>query len=174
MKTKLMLIFALLATLMGCQTAPQMPAGWQETTGDGKFSVYLPGKPQESTKTVTTGIGPLELHLFVLDKDESRYIVVYNDFPMDLQKAGAVDTVLDSSSKGVVKGFGGKLISEKKITLQGNPGRELKIASASGKRLLRCRNYVVGSRLYYVEISVPNSEYDSKDTLAFLDSFRVK
>lgn len=176
MKNKLILISAMLALLAGCQTAPQtqMPAGWKEVTGDGAFSVSMPGTPHESTKTAPVNSGSVALHLFVVDKGKSRYMFAYNDFKSNMEEPQIVGTILDVSAKGITSALHGKLESENNISLQNHPGRELKIALPDGERLLRCRIFAVGNRVYYAEVSMPVAEYDSKDILTFLNSFKLK
>ena len=48
----------------------------------GRFTIQMPGKPQEEIKKLDTAVGPIDLHLFVYSPDrDTAYIASYCDYP---------------------------------------------------------------------------------------------
>ncbi|MDI6790005.1 MAG: hypothetical protein QME44_04875 [Thermodesulfobacteriota bacterium] len=68
---------------------------------------------------------------------------------------------MDGSRNGAVSNVNGKLIMELKISLDGNPGREIVIDAKAGNgqdvTVIACA-YLVGNRMYQVLIGAPKAE----------------
>jgi len=138
----------------------------------GRFTVQMPGQPKEQKNSVKTAIGPIEFHMFIYERDpNSDYMVGYNDYPEGMMKKADSDKVLDGARDGAVKNVKGKLESEKKITLDGHPGREF-VATAEGLKV-RDRFYLVNDRLYQIMLVGSNDFITGKDAEKFLNSFKL-
>jgi hypothetical protein len=138
----------------------------------GRFTVQMPGQPKEQTNKVNTAIGPIDVHLFVSAPDpNTAYIVGYSDYPEEMIKKSDSQKILDGARDGAVKNVNGKLDSEKKITIDGHPGRDFSIATEHFEG--RDRIYLVNNRLYQVMMVGSRDFVTSKDAEKFLDSFKL-
>jgi hypothetical protein len=84
----------------------------------------------------------------------------------------------DKARDGMIAKIKGTLLAEKEISLGGYPGREVKVAAKGSDDtdyIALARYYVVGERIYVVEVVFPkDSESASTGNIAkFFDSFAV-
>jgi hypothetical protein len=142
----------------------------------GKYSVSLPGKPTESDKPIDSAAGEITIHMALLSpNNDLAYLVTYNDYP-DAALAGTdKEGMLDGVRDGNLKSFGGKVASEKKMTIGKDkfPGREILLEKAGETTVYRARMYLVNNRLYQVVIVASKDVATSKDTDKYLESFKV-
>lgn len=156
-------------------TVGALAAGqWKQFSSDqGKFSVYLPGEPKEQSQTVSTPVGPLTLHMYLVEQGVgTAYVAAYADYDEKLVQLTSKETLLDGARDGQVKSVRGKLVSEKRIFLSGHPGRELKI-QVTDKLYLRSRLYLVENRLYQVLVVTHKGAIDGPDANRVLGSFKL-
>ena len=153
---------------------PDMPAGWKTFAPDGgRFAVALPGTPTKSQQQVKTATGQLDVTVYVLEtKQAVTYLVTHSDLPAADVKAGTEDRRLDFARDGAVTNARGKLRGEKRVELDGYPGRDL-IIETDRDLVIRMRVYAVGRRLYQVSAVGPGALVHGRDTGLFLDSFRL-
>jgi len=149
-------------------------ATWKEfRSSEGAFSVLMPGTPEESTETLSTEIGPLNLHSFTVNQRERSYGVVYADYPEALVQNTDPEGILDGARDGAVAKVQGKLLSESFIDLDNHPGREIKVESSDRTATLRARVYLVNNRLYQTVWAGPKEDSSSEEVDRFLDSFEL-
>jgi len=138
----------------------------------GRFTVQMPGQPKEQKSTAKTAIGPIDIHMFVYEADpNTAYMVGYNDYPEGMMKKADPEKVLDGARDGAVKNVNGKLDWEKKITIDGHPGRDFAV-TAEGLSV-RDRIYLVNDRLYQVMLVGSKDFITGKDGEKFLNSFKL-
>jgi hypothetical protein len=147
------------------------------TSKDGKYSVLLPGKPEKETeqKFESNGV-ELTMHMaMIAPSNDLVYLVAYNDYPEAAIAGADKDSMLDGVRDGDAKTFGGKVASEKKITLgkEKYPGREILIEKPDEGRVYRSRAYIAGNRLYQVVIIATKDVATNKDTDKYLESFKL-
>lgn len=143
---------------------------------DGGFTVLMPGMPMEDKQDVKTVGGDISVILHILEvKNEGSLVVSYSEYPDAAFKGGDDDKRLDSARDGAVVSAKGKLKSEKKITLDGRPGRDLHIeTSAKGvEGAVRTRIYAVNKRLFQTMVVGTRDFVGGKDAERFLDSFKL-
>jgi hypothetical protein len=107
---------------------------------------------------------------------DAAYYVSYVDLKPELIKE-TDQVILDESRDGGVSNSGGKLLSEKKIALDGYPGREIAIALHAEQHpptKARARFYLVENRLYTVIFAGTETAADSPKTEAYLASLRLQ
>jgi hypothetical protein len=133
--------------------APHLPAGeynlqsWKEFSSlAGRFSVLLPGIPTEEVQAIDTAIGKVNMHSFSL-LASSHYTIMYVDYPLLIEEPNKVNIHLDSGRDQALKNVKGQIIEEKKINLDGHPGRYLKIQTVNGF-LIRSKIIAVKNRVY--------------------------
>lgn len=155
-------------------TQDDLPAGWKTIAPkDAGYSVALPGTPSEKKQQVKTATGILHVVMQVAEgRGDTTYVVSHCDFPAaDLKKAD-IDKRLDQARDGAIASARGKKRSEEPIKLAGHPGRDITIEK-DGEAVARMRIFVVNNRLYQVMVLGNGPALASKETSAFLDSFRL-
>jgi hypothetical protein len=163
-----------LPLVFGAVQQENLPPGWSVyTSKEGGFSVALPGKPAENKQRVMTATGHLDVYLFVVEgKSDAAYVVSYSDLPAAEAKAGTAEKRLDFAREGAVSNARGKLRTEKKIEIDGFPGREL-IIETDKDVVIKMRIYAAKQRLYQTMAMGPGGFFQSTDATQFLDSLRL-
>jgi hypothetical protein len=136
----------------------------------GRFRVLLPpGALEEEQKTPA---GPM--HLLKTSGKDVDYLVSWIDLAAPPGAAVSPQERLDRTRDAVVRGVRGTLSKETKLTLAGKfPGRELLIATAPPRDLIRHRLYLVDGRLYQVVVWGTKEWAGGKEADAVLDSFAL-
>jgi len=150
-----------------------VPEGWKHVVSDkGNYSLVFPGEP--AAQDLTDDAGKYLATMFVLELDNGNvaYMSSFSDLPLERTTAGP-DQILSDARDGALKSSKGTLVSEKKITLDGFPGRELQISTPNGMTSF-VRVYLVKSRLYQSMGVMPKDKIDGKQVRTFLESFRLK
>ena len=168
MTTQLLLLAAALIT-----QSPSQPF----TSDAGRFRATFPGSPKEQVvKVPAPPVGEIETHILVVEKGGLIYAVAYNDLPKVVVDADPKAT-LEGGVQGAVKKIeGGKLIAERDITVDGNPGKEFEASMAGPKGVAgvyRSRIVMAKPRLYQVIHAGPKDAVMSDAGAAFLKSFQV-
>ena len=168
----LALILAIILSVGACTSNAK-----QEFTSEtGKFSVTVPTEPKEETESVDTRLGKIDIHMFTTEDGNTAYMIGYSDYPEDIIKQNDPQKLLDGGRDGAVSNVNGKLDSELKIDLDGNPGRALVISAKAGNdqdATIKARIYLVGNRLYQVMMVAPKGEVSSSEMDEFLKSFKL-
>ncbi len=176
MRKYILLLFTLLLAccLAACSAKP-VPKEFKSEAG--RFSVVTPATLTESVQQVETQAGnKLDLHIFNGLEDEIAFIVAYNDYPPELTKPENAEAMLDGARDGAVSHSKGKLLSESNIALEGHPGREIIIQTASEDQpplITKTHLFVVKNRLYQVTVVAPRSRAGDKAVDDFLQSFKL-
>lgn len=132
-------------------------SGWKEiSSAEGRFTVLMPGTPSEDKKEGS----------FTAKTQSGVFTVAYKDFAEEVSQT-TPDELLEQVSQGLATD-GSKLLSKRKISLSGYPGREVKYED-SDKLVGIIRIYLVKERLY-LNIVIPST---AEDTNKFFDSFRL-
>lgn len=168
-----MAVFALL--ISGCGKA-----AWKEFSSEkGKFSVMVPGEPEEKTEPVNLPkIGTVNMITYTVEQRDGAYMATYADYPYGLFQQTTPDKVLDGVGEGMARGSAtdGKVVSEQRITVGENPGRDLVIEGTrqNVKFIMKARIALVSHRLYQIAAVMPKDQSTSIDAAKFLDSFKLK
>lgn len=171
------LLSAVLVT--ACNTATptvEEPTLEEYASEAGGFTISTPLTLDESSQSVDTQAGPIDIYTFTAEDNQAAYIVAYSDYPEALVTQSEPDIILDGSRDGAVGNVGGTLINETRIDLQGNPGRALVIDTTTDDgqdATVNARIYLVDNRLYQVLVVVPKGDEDEVDADGFLDSFSL-
>jgi hypothetical protein len=156
--------FFFIASLVACSSSrePFSPEG-------GGFSVQMPRTPEEQSKVLDTPAGPLKLNMYLCKAGNWVYMVGYTEHE---KLGGDAEEILDGARNGAVKIGNSKLISEDSISLDGNPGRDLRMEAPNGLRM-RVKIILAGNRLYQVGVVTPKNDSYSPRIEKFLTSFRL-
>jgi len=137
---------------------------------EASFTVVFPGDPVQDTMTVPTPEGPQLRRVFRYSDDDAVYLVVHTC--MRPSKASSdPQELLDLGREGNLKLTGGKLLSEKRISLDGHPGRDL-IEEVGGQQSYS-RIFVGDLGAFYSLTASPRSSAATPKALEFLESFKI-
>jgi hypothetical protein len=156
--------------------------------GGKKFSIITPAPLKETKLTVATGLGKVDVLLLTAKQGNIECGVMcvpemapsYLRFlrylpPLPFFPGRDPEATLDQYRDNMVKNFDGKMISETKVMLGSNPGREVVIEAAEkfGRNtVVKGRAFVVEDRLYQIMVSAPNEELNTPEVNVFFDSFK--
>jgi len=143
--------------------------------GTGGFSIETPlVLKEEPVQAINVSCGKVDVHLFSADKGDKSYFAAYYDYPSDCVSKVGADKIFDQRRDGMMASILGKLLYEKKISLDGNPGRELEVSAETkgGVYLLKSHLFLVGNRIYHIMITSPKNVADNTD-VKFLNSFKL-
>ena len=176
MKTKissLMLVCSILLAACGAASP-----SWQDFSSDaGKFTVSMPATPKETSQSVDTAAGKIDLHLFTAQVGTSAYLVSYSDYPADMMSQADPAKVLDGAMNGAVTNVSGTILSSQDVTLDGNPGKDFTAdgkITKPGDGSVRGRIYLVKNRLYQIIIVGLKDQIPAADADKYMQSFKLK
>ena len=160
--------------LPSADNAPVVDTWLEFSPSGGRFAVDMPRVPVARQENVRTSAGEMTLYVFDLDRYELRqkFSVQYADYPEQLmQKLRSADAVLSNASTADVENIRGTLVSEKTLTLDRYPGRELQIENADIR--MRVKLFFVNKRLYKLAVVGPKQTDFSGDDEKFMTSFHL-
>ncbi len=145
-----------------------------------KFSILMPGIPQEDKQTVKTKIGAIEVHTFTVEREqeEVKYAVSCAEYSQEyiqlLSRNNLIEAALEKGKNAAIQKSKGNLLSEKKITLGSYSGREINYTKP-GDKIVKHRIYLVNRNLYQiiVETTPKREKYLTKSIAGFFNSFNL-
>lgn len=182
MKLKILATAILLApfylpTVIRAETSPTLKplqpvwvaqAQWtQLSPKDGSFTILMPGKATEESEKATTEGVTTEDRTFTVEREDSAFILGYSEFAEDISMIKP-EALLEAAVEGLLQ-EGGKILSQRPISLNSYSGREVEYQSRDGITS-NIRVYMVGQRLYQLYAITPRAGEVKK----FFDSFQVK
>lgn len=161
----------------------QQQAQWQTIISEsGKYSIEMPSIPKEKQQTIPSDIGNLILNIQILDLSSSKgdnlvFSVNYTDYPKDLMEALQTEEqtqqFLIDSREGAVANINGSLVSSKEIEITGGDGLRFDIAIMDGAYTVRMNYYLVGIRVYAIQVISKTDVQNNDDSKRFFDSFKL-
>jgi TonB family protein len=184
-------VLAVLIVLLSTQprTRAQQSKDWKKfVSTEGNFSVMLPGRPSLSKKVLQSARGDIETSTYALDNNGALYTVMYLDIPGANQGPEMAKRALDAGRNNMLAKLPGlQFVSEKEISLAGNPGREH--LAYDDRDVIRSRIFLVKNKLYINIFLMLNhdairtranfrsadnlTEHFQNTSLQFLDSFKL-
>jgi len=148
------------------------PAWAEFKSEEGRFSIMMPAKPNYATQTIETGQGRFEHHLFISRVGLLVCFVDYADMPKELGDAKNSDALFDLARDEFLKGAQAKLERETNITMDGHPGRELRVLVYGG--VARLRVFLINGRLYQLVLTLIDKKATSEEETVekFFNSFK--
>jgi hypothetical protein len=159
--------------VLGLVSATGRAEGLEEFTAEaGRFKVLLPGKPD--VKEMKTPAGAL--HVVQVRTKGGEYLASWIDLPLEApDPAEKAQARLDRIRDGIVQQVKGKLVHDRKTTLDKHPGRDLEVETTEPEKgQMRARLYLVGTRLYQVVAAGSKEWTGSEEADRVLDSFGLK
>ena len=146
------------------------PAGWEKfISEEGRFSVLLPGIPENKTETTQSDHGPYTTHLSILRQPRNVFLIGWVDYDPSFNFNRQAE--LDANRDNFVKGVQARLLETRSTTIDGYHAIEFTAENAN--RVFRSRVYMVGRRPYQIVIGSPKGVDDSANVDLFFSSFKV-
>jgi hypothetical protein len=121
---------------------------------EGRFAARFPVSPQRQKVPVPTTAGTFTQTVFSAQKGLPYFAVAVIDYPPKLVEQRGTANMLDGVRDGATRS--GKIISEKKFTLQGWPARRLQVKGFHGRSANRDLIIVLANaRLYQAIVAAP-------------------
>ncbi len=149
---------------------------WKEyDSEDGSYAITMPAKPSHMVQTQESLVGDLDVHMMIADMGgRGAFMVGHADYPENFTDVSA-DELLDMAAQGAVNSTEARLLSKKKITLDGHPGLELELSLKKLKGRTVTRVYwVAPRRIYIMFASGPSSPETDTRLSTFLNSLRLR
>lgn len=163
-------IFALLVVLALAGFAYGRQTEWLAFSPEGgRFTIMMPGTPQPQVETKDSQFGPYTTHLFFISGDGELFMAAWVDYAPTFNFN--VEAEIKANRDNFLKNAKAKLVSEKRITLDGHPGLEF-TAQAENGALITSRIYIVGKRPYQL-IAATDPKADQAKVTKFLSSFKL-
>jgi hypothetical protein len=189
-------IFAVLATVVtilfsGCRdvqtesvaTRRSSQAGatvrWKTfLSTQGKFSLLMPGVPEEKTSVSETQLGPLKNFLFIFREQQGKYkaayLISYLDYPHDHTQKFKPSIFLERAWQETFGGSARIITYKKNIVLNGFVGIEFQYKGKTDPTIVTTsRNYLVKDRIYQLSAIMSQEQCDAGDAQKYLDSFQI-
>jgi hypothetical protein len=134
----------------------------------------MPGTPSHDDDTVPSAAGPLPIHLYTLSEGYEGFITGYTVYPDFIFTSAKAEDLMDSAANGAITNIQGEITSQRSVTLDGNPGREVVGNSPSKNISFTVRIYLVKPRMYMMLYT----QYGKEKTITasgerFLDSLQL-
>ena len=178
------LALALTLLLTCCQkpAAPSpaaSPDAWRGISSvAGRFSVELPGEPQEKTEQADTPTGKLGIHTWKVRTPAALLSVLWTEHPGPVTQTPAqTSKLLQACKQAAMAEVRSKLVSESALpplVAGGDPGMEIIHQSTDGRIRGRHRMWFVGGKLYQVLAVSEGGRPEPGEIARFLDSFKVE
>jgi hypothetical protein len=138
------------------------------TSAEGRFKVLMPGVPQQRPS-------PQGGTIYGWEGEGCFFAVAVEDLPIPPDEPpGVTEKRLDGSRDTSVKKVNGRILSEKRIQLQGkHPGREVVASLPDTGRVIRSRFYLVGSRAYLLSVIGEDRDIRSPTANRFFESLTL-
>jgi hypothetical protein len=140
-----------------------------EYANDG-FALSAPSEPLLEKKPVDTAVGHVEAHLYKIRLSGDTGIMVnVSDYGNRTKLSPEVLQKMKDAAATLVKG---KIVSEKTISLDNNPGIEFELMGSEGYHS-RSRYYIIGNKLIALASFAGEGKPLPPDTTRMLDSLRL-
>lgn len=149
------------------------PISWRDfSQTDYGFTVRLPGEPHKETVKINPNDSRLDMHNWIaIGENGLVYQVAFQQLLAVPENDYNANIYIESLRDGLAEGIEGKVVSERRITLNGHPGREFKIKSAKMRALGRL--FLVGSRVYILNLMTANGEVNQSAANDYFDSLKI-
>lgn len=135
----------------------------------GNFGITFPGKPINATYPITSADGSVTMYVFGFKNATQKFMVAYIDLPDKTVQAKSAKDLLQDEKKGSL----GTVTAdeEKENTYNGYTGLFYKAADATGYMV--SQTYLVGNRIYQMEILTTGSYPTDAEVKAFISTFKL-
>ncbi|MEW9124606.1 MAG: hypothetical protein AB2421_17985 [Thermotaleaceae bacterium] len=162
------------AVLGGCGTTEKVVEAMKFE--DGGFAVGFPAKPELVQQTAKTPIGDIAFNMYIHEKKDVAYTVSYNDYPQEfIDSIEDMEMFYEGAIGGAAKSADATALEQKDITLGEYSGKEITYEGVlEGEDFsMFQRVFLVGNRLYQVNVTGTKKGIKMEDVQKFMDSFEL-
>lgn len=169
--------------ILACMMISFLPHGEWVKVATKNCIVQFPQQPTDQSGIINTDKGDLKVNIYAYSAnanagdDNLAYIFTETEYPdstINSDKKDKLDEFFKNSVEGVVNKFHGKLLSQAITTIDGFPGRQLKIHLEQQSSVINILFYLVKNRMYMLE-TVTAKDRDSNTSIKkFMNSFEIK
>ena len=131
----------------------------------------MPGTPTYTSQPPQLPAKPFAVDQWYLQTETAGYVVAVTTFPGEPISAKERDALLDGTRDGLLKLKSRKVVQDRKISHDGNPGRELVIEEQDTRRFTM-RLFLVKTVLYQYGVTTAMSDRNPPGQQTFFDSFK--
>jgi hypothetical protein len=156
-------------------TTPTTPnnanlGGWARFTSDvGRFSVVMPGIPEDKVETTPSDHGPYTTHLFILRNEQNVFLIGYVDYDPSFNFNRQAE--LEMNRDNFIKGLSATLLTTRSLRIDGYA--VLEFTAENAQKVFTSRVYMVGRRPYQIVVGSPKGVDDSVNINRFFNSFKI-
>lgn len=181
--------FLHLAAMSLCQAQETVPKDWREPglrweetrSSEGGFRILAPGPMRSKVDTMKTAIGALAYHTFFYQPpdqghDNQLYLVSYCDYPPHTVHSDSTDLLpefFQASVEAASFSIDGEVRYADPLQYFHYPGYIWRIDYLNGQAVIKTKVYLVGRRLYTLQVATYRELNLNPLVDKFLDSFRL-
>jgi len=140
----------------------------------GNFGITFPGKPISTSYSVESVDGTVTLNLFGFKNDEKAFLVSYSDFPAKTIQSKSAKDLLQDEKSGALSSFGITTTDvEKENMYKTYTGLFYQGKNDSQNGYITAQTYIVGNRLYQMELLTTGSYPTDAEVKAFIGTFKL-
>jgi hypothetical protein len=126
----------------------------------------------------TSGNVTVPTHTYLVQSTDENYALSatyadYNSIGMKIDSTTA-NSVLEGSVQGVAAKFNTTVTSEKTVSIEGFPGREITVSVMNNAGLIHMISYLVNGRMYILQAICDPAKDNNAEMKAFFASFTLK
>ena len=146
------------------------PVAWTKFTSDeGRFSVFMPGTPEDQVETTPSDIGPYTTRLFTLKHPRHVFLIGYVDYAPSFNFDRHLE--LAANRDQFIKNLKATLVTSRNLRIDGYSA--LEFTAETPEQIFKSRVYIVGRRPYLIVIGSPKGLDDTLAVNRFFNSFKV-
>jgi len=147
---------------------------WIEPRPSGAgYRIEFPMQPTLLSQDVTTGVGPVKLNIAQVEiGDTIAFLAMHNMYPRGT--INNANVALNQARDGAVGNTpGGKLRSDRNLTVSGASARLIAVEALQERRVLTSLMVVRGDSLYQAIVVTPEGGENSADGQRFISSLAL-
>lgn len=142
------------------------------TIESGKFSIEMPGLPEETSETIKADIGDIPLQSLTYELNDITFTVNMVTYPVGFMADKDPEVLFDNIRNATVKSRKGEITEEKKQKFKGFPSRLVRLRLDEANQQVNIVLVLVKNRLYQVLTTAPAAQEDPVIE-KFLTSFKL-
>jgi uncharacterized protein YbaP (TraB family) len=154
---------------------------WEVVSGETSgFTALAPGGVKVSSQNVPSEFGDLKMDMYpyspVPGDDNLMYMIIHSVYPEGSISSDSLEKIndfFDNAITRTVSKVKGKVISQKKLTINEYPGREVLIDYNNGMFIIALRIYLVKNKVYMLQVISETSKVGNESSKRFMESFKL-
>lgn len=147
---------------------------WRELRSQaGHFHALMPGKTKMEHSSINTDVGVVDMYYWSATQNPFSFVIMYADYPPSAVKDQDPQKMLANARDGAIANVAGTLLSDKNITLDNHPGREIRFSAQEEKSMGIARLFLIRNRLFILICITDRRNIFSPAITHFFNSFTL-